>query len=114
MKPQNVGAMRERVTLLRKGKETVDKAGNTTAPWGPVRTLATEARHQNDREYLQSAGTQLETMMYFTVRVQPDLRANDRLRYAGVDYEITERHPLDDYGLYERLRAVAVRAERKA
>jgi SPP1 family predicted phage head-tail adaptor len=114
VKPQNVGAMRERVTVLRMGKEAVDGAGNVTVPWEPVRTLATEARHQSDREYLQSAGTQLETMMYFTVRVQPDLRANDRLRYAGVDYEVTERHPLDDYGLYERLRAVSVRAERGA
>ena len=53
-------------------------------------------------------------MTYFTVRTQADLRADDRLRYAGEDYEIKERHPLDDYGLYERLRTVAVRAERGA
>ncbi len=111
---QNAGAMRDRVTILRMGTETVDGAGNAVAAWVPVRTIAAEARHQSDREYLQSAGTQLESMTYFKVRTQPDLRADDRLRYAGVEYEIKERHPLDSYGLYERLRTVAVRAERGA
>ena len=114
MRAQNVGSMRERVTILRMGPDAVDAAGNASATWEPQRTIPAEARHQSDREYIQSAGTQLESMTYFTVRTQADLRADDRLRYAGVDYEIKERHPLDDYGLYERLRTVAVRAERGA
>lgn len=111
---RNIGAMRDRVTILRNGQEVVDSKGNATVPTVRVRTIPAEVRHQSDREYIMSAGTQLSTMIYVYMRTQPDLLATDRLEYSGVAYEIQERHPDGTHGLFERIRAVAVRAERGA
>ncbi|MEA4928585.1 MAG: phage head closure protein [Candidatus Limiplasma sp.] len=114
MSTPNVGSFRDRVTIRRRGTETVDRNGNASVAMESIRTIAAEVRHQSDREYLQSAGSQLETMVYIRCRTQADLQADDQLLHNGTVYEIKERHPLDDYGLYERIRAVAVRAERGA
>ncbi|MDD3212206.1 MAG: head-tail adaptor protein [Eubacteriales bacterium] len=115
MKPQNVGAMRDAVTIMRlNDTETVDRAGNATRLRHAQRTVMAMMRHQSDREYIASAGEQLKSMVYFTFRTQRDLRADDVLRVNNEDYEIEERHPLDDYGLFERIRATRVTAERGA
>ena len=113
-RPENVGGMRDWVTILRRGTDTVDAKGNATAAYAAVRTIRCNMRHQSDNEFIQSAGGQLSTLVYFKFRTQADLLADDRLVCRGLTYEIKERHQLDDFGMFERIRAVAVRAERGA
>lgn len=114
MRPTNVGEMRDRVAILRRGADAVDAAGIATPSYAQVRVIPARKRHQSDREYTASGGPQVSRMVTFTIRAQPDLKADDLLECGGVRYEIEERHPLDDYGLYERVRAVQVTAERTA
>ena len=114
MSTPNIGRMRDRVAILRRGKDILDANGNATKSYSTVRTIWAMKRHQSDREYTASGGPQVSRMVYFTFRTQKDLRADDVLECDGVRYQIEERHPLDDYALYERIRATQVVAEGRA
>lgn len=84
---QSAGELRQRVTILQ--KKTVVKSGITKATWEPLCSCWAMVENFEGREFWEAAAQNREDELRVTIRFRRDIESSMRLRFAGLDYDIT-------------------------
>jgi len=84
---QRAGELRHRATFLIR-KVTV-QSGISKESWETAFTCWANVAPLSGREFFQAAAVNRETEIRFTIRYRKDVDSSMRLRFGGVDYNIT-------------------------
>lgn len=84
---QPAGELRHRLVFLR--REIAVESGKSRELWTPAFECWGKAEPLSGREYWSAAAVSRESEWRFTIRYREGVTASMRIRYGGVDFDIT-------------------------